>query len=385
MTRWPTAIAALALGLASSGSAGASTVAYHLDGKVTRIMGSAQSGLAALGVTQGAAVSIDWEVDLATPIHVHNEPTHTNVYDDAIVTFTIQIGTWTATGVTPSGLNLNTVTIGNQASADTMDLERSGADTGSLVTGSNPDGSKLSVNLFDPNGTAGTSENLGDQNPSLYLSSTGSVVGTNGEVAFAIPGTTNPVGDPTAKCRAAQIAAAGTLCQSTFKCLTAFSKAPDKDPGSVKLEACENKAGATFLVSYDKAAATAAKKGLSCGTSEPGATLVADFNDAIGDVVTVVDSVEPNVPALVSSWFTDAGAMCSTIEKAIAKNATKLDPVKLGAARAKARAKLIVLADQAIAKAESKGVVFAPEPDVTAFADSIDALIDDVVNELNGP
>jgi hypothetical protein len=383
MTRWLTAAAVLVLGHSIPAAARASTVAYHLAGKVTRIQGAAQSGLASLGVTVGASVAIDWSVDLATPIQSHNEPTHTNVYVGAIKTFTIQVGSWTATGMTPAGTDMNRVQI-SHTSSDHLDLQRSGSDTGSTVTGGAVDGSQLILHLFDPSGKAGITENLGDQNPSLYLESTGAVSGTNGEVAFAIPGTTHPVGDPTAKCRAAQLAAAGTLCQSTFKCLAAFEKAPGKDPGSKKLGTCEDAAVQKFLASYDKAAANAAKKGLSCGTDEPGTTLVSHFDAAVADVTSVVDSVNPDVPALDGAWLTDAGALCGTVEKAISKNATKPDLAKLEAARAKAKAKLILLANQAVAKAESKGVVFDPEPDVTAFVDSIDTLIDDVVNELEG-
>jgi hypothetical protein len=387
MTRWLTVIAALTFGFTDPGSASASTATFHLDGQVSLVTGTAAAPLGALGVTKNAPVSIDWTVDLATPIHGHNEATHTNIYLGAITSLTIHIGSWNAVDKTPTAQNQvdeNSIIIGH-STQDTMDLVRTGADSNSLLMGSSPAGVRLGLNLFDPFGTAATSENLGDQNPSLYLSSTGVVSGPNGEVDFFMPPIANPSGDPTAKCRAAQLTAAGTLCQATFKCLAAFSKAPAKDPGSVKLEACEKKAAQKFLVSYDKAEATATKNGLRCGTTEPGTTLVGDFNDAVDDVVTVVDTVDPNVPALVSSWFIDAGALCSTAEKAIAKNATKLDPVKLEAARAKAKAKLILLANQAITKAESKGVVFDPEPDVTAFVDSIDALIDDVVNELKGP
>jgi hypothetical protein len=41
-------------------------------------------------------------------------------------------------------------------------------------------------------------------------------------------------------------------------------------------------------------------------------------------------------------------------------------------------------ANKAIAKAERKGVVFDPAPDVTALLESIDAVINDIVTELVG-
>ena len=41
-------------------------------------------------------------------------------------------------------------------------------------------------------------------------------------------------------------------------------------------------------------------------------------------------------------------------------------------------------ANQAVDKEESKGTILTPAPDVPGFADSIDALIDEVAGELNG-
>ena len=49
-----------------------------------------------------------------------------------------------------------------------------------------------------------------------------------------------------------------------------------------------------------------------------------------------------------------------------------------------ARTKLTAAAEKALGKAEKKGIVFDPAPDVPALIAAIEDLIDDVVAELNG-
>jgi len=102
-------------------------------------------------------------------------------------------------------------------------------------------------------------------------------------------------------------------------------------------------------------------------------------------VLAVAATISPPAPALLASWYTAAGAMCSVAAKAEAKNISKPSPTSLDQARATARAKLTAAANKAIAKAESKGVTFDPAPDVAAFVAKIDALIDDLVSEVDGP
>jgi hypothetical protein len=372
---------------------GAATASYHLDGRFTRALG------AALGqFTFGDAVSIDWTVDLSIPAHSETPLNFTKEYIGNITAFKIQVGSWIAEGGDP-GVPLNKIDIRDDANdpnaQDNMDMFRSGTDTPNLITGSAPNGAQLIIHLFAPGGGASTSNFLGDQTPSLYPDSTGTVFGPDGEVDFAIPGIAPPPPpDPTVKCRSAQIASAAALCNATFACLStrakATAKALAKDPGGLVLEACLEKARTKFVASFDKATAAAAKKGLSCGTTEAGATFVSHFDAAVDDVVAIVDDVvavdtiKPQLPAFKSGWYTAAKAMCNTVAKAESKDVKKPSPTKLSELRAAARTKLTLAVNKAIATAESKGVVFDPEPDVTAFLDSIDALIDDIVDELNG-
>jgi hypothetical protein len=381
---------------------------YHVTGVVTRVEGTAAavSGLDQRGVKKNAAVSIDWTVDLSIPVHADNPATNTTLYQGNITAFKIQIGTWLAEGADPSAFNtvpVNKIQItdGVGTAADFMDLFRSGFDRGSdpndaggvdLIAGNDPNGAQLILHFFEPSGGASSSRFLGDQTPSLYLSSTGAVVGKVTDVQFAIPGIVGPPPppppDPTAKCRSSQIASAGTLCKSTFTCLASHAKATPKAllKNPTMLEDCRAKADTKFITAFDKAAATAAssKKGLSCGTTEAGATFISHFDDAIDEILGVVESITPPDPALAGSWYSLAGTMCSTAAKVESKNASKPIGIKLPEARAKARTKLIDAATKAVDKAKKKGFTFDPEPDVTALVDSIDDLIDLIVTELDG-
>ena len=378
---------------------GAVEVSYHLTGKVTLVQGSAQPKLASLGVTKGADVSIDWAVELSTPPYFDNVATHTKEYHGAITAMKIQIGTWAAQGADPTAFNtvpVNKIDIFHgpaTAPEDNLDMSRSAVDTADpntglgLVTGNDPNGALIVIHLFAPNGSGSADNVLGDQDPNQYSDSSAGVSGAGGAVAFAIPGIAGPPpADPTVKCRTAQLGSAAALCQSTLKCLAARAKQTPaqiaKNPAS--LQTCEHKASSKFVTAFDKATAAAAAKGLSCGTTEPGATFVAHFDTAVDEVVAVVDTITPPNALLSSSWYSDAAAMCAAIVKAESKNVKKPSPATLDQLRATARAKATSAANKAIAKAESKGVTFDPAPDVTALVDSIDALIDDIVTELNG-
>jgi hypothetical protein len=365
----------------------ASELAYHLDGQVTRIMGSSQSALAQLGVHVGVSVSIDWTVESTTPVASESPPNFTKTYRNALTSFKIQVGSWIAQGADPPGLPDNRVVIRDGPPAnpqENMDLFRSGADTGSLLSATNPNGAELILHLFDPAGGASTSNSLGDQTPSLYPSMSGTVAGDGGEVDFSLPVASAPPPDPTVKCRSAQIAAAGVLCKATFACLATHANSPAKDPSDTKLDACRDKARSKFAAAFDKAAAVAAAQGLSCGTTLSAETLTSDFDAGVDDVVAVVATSQPEVPQVISSWYAGAGVMCGVVAKAVSKNLPKPAPDRLAQLRASARDKLSVAASKVIAKAQAKGVTFDPPPDVQALIDSVDALIDDLVAALNG-
>jgi hypothetical protein len=384
----PSALLVLAL---LPGPAGAVEASYHLGGWVTRVLTNtpaAQAALQGLGVAKNIHVDIDWTVDLDVAAQSGDPNSLTRTYLLAITSLTIKIGNWDATGANPSAfntVNVNKIIVEDGAPGhdDFMDMFRSGTDTNGVLTGNDPNGSQLIFNFFAPGGGGSTSNSLGSQTPSDYPDSTGTVFGMGGEVDFGIPGVA-PTGDITQKCRAAQIASAATLCKATFACLATNAKAPLKDPGNLKLDTCRAKADQKFVTAYDKAETAAASKGLACGTTEPGQILVEHLDDGVDDVVAFAGTIDPPLPALLASWYTAAGGMCSTAAKAVSKNVTRPDPARLTQARANARKKLGDAATKAIATAEKHGVVFDPEPDVAALIAELDTLIDDVVAELNG-
>ena len=356
---------------------------FHMDGQVTEIMGSAQSNLAGLGVHLNAPVSIDWSVDPNAPF-TDDPPAFSRVYDSGVITsFTVKIGSWTATGSDARAM-VNRVQVGHGQGADTLDnfyLTRSAVDDpNDFLTGNEPNG-QITLNFDDFHGKGNTGLGLDQQTPSQFSSMVGAVSGVNGMVQFgAVP----PGGDQTAKCRAARLAAAGTFCKATFACLAKNAKSPLADPNELKLDGCRATAEEKFTTAYDAAGAAAARKNLSCGNDLSATEMLTVFDTAVDDVIEVAATISPPNPLLVSSWYTAAGAMCSAAEKAEAKNAGKPSQATLDQARATARAKLTTAANKAIAKAERQGVVFTPPPDVAAFLDSIDALIDDLANAVNG-
>ncbi|HTO08802.1 MAG TPA: hypothetical protein VMR86_17270 [Myxococcota bacterium] len=380
---------ALALCMAQALPARAAQVSFQLFGKVTKVTGTALSGLAALGVKKNAPVTIEWTEELTTPVHDTNPAIHSTSYwattpDNGITAFTIQIGSWTATAANapdPNAITVNVISVVDGfegGSQDTLDLSHTSTDTGDLISDGGSLGSEIVVNLLAKLGGGSTSQALGDQTPSQYPDSSGFVSGSGGEVDFTIPGP-----DPTVKCRAAQIASAGTLCKSALGCLASHAKAPDKDPMSVKVEACLDKARQKFITAFDKETSSALSHGLSCGTAEDGATFEAHFEVAALATKNLIDSVQPQDPPVIAPLFSGAGTMCSTGAKAESKNVQKPSS-KVVLLRENARIKLGNAASQLVAKAESKGVTFDPAPDVPGIVSSVDALIDDIVAEVDG-
>jgi hypothetical protein len=376
--------------IAQSRQAAAATASYQLFGTVTQVIGPNTAGLAAVGVKKNAAVTIEWTEELTTPLHSTDPVKHVADYwattpDNGITAFTVTIGSWTATAANapdPNDPTENMIAVADGFEGgpmDQLDLSHTATDTGNLVTDSNPIGSQIVLDLVAKRGGGSTGLALGDQTPSQYPDSSGEVIGPGATVEFKIPGP-----DPTAKCRAAQIAAAGTLCQSALGCLAAYAKAPNKDPMLVNLQTCESKARDRFVAAFDKQTAAAASHGLSCGTSEDGATFDGHFDTAETAVVDLVDSVQPQAPTVIAPLLSGAGSMCSTGAKAESNNVLKPSS-KVDLLRENARIKLTNAANKLIAKAEAKGITFDPAPDVAGIVSSIDALIDDIVTEVNGP
>jgi hypothetical protein len=169
-----------------------------------------------------------------------------------------------------------------------------------------------------------------------------------------------------------------------LKCLASHAKAPDKAPTGSKRDACLDTARQKSVAAFEKALANAASQGLSCGTEEDGAAFDADFDSAEAHVVSIADAMQPQNAPVLSSWYAGAATMCNAGLRAEAKNVTKPTPGKVEQLREDARIKLTAAAGRAVAAAQKKGITFDPLPDVAGLVESIDLLIDDLANAING-
>jgi hypothetical protein len=356
---------------------------YTLVGKVT----AAVPALAGYGVTAGARVDVTWTVDLSTPVTTQSPaPDNKSDYQGAIDFLVIQIGTWQAVLIAPPILGQNIVSVADASGGplDLLHVSTPGTDENHELHGvSGP--LVLSLDFYAPNGGASSDQGL-DQDPNSYPIGSGSAFGPGGYVTFSFNTSGSSgggSGDPTAKCVTTQMKSAAAMCQSQFKCQASFAKAPLRDPGATKRDDCVDKAGQKFTAAYNKAAVTAAGKGLTCGTTAPAADVRVAIAARVEGVVADVGAITLVYPPLVSSWLTAAGAACGAGLKAEAADAAKPNPTKLAAARAKGTDKLTSTASKAVLAAQKKQIVFDSPPDVPAFVESVDALIDDTAAQLD--
>jgi len=375
----------LLLGLSSP--AAAATKSYHVTGRVLYVLaglgGDHTGSLAALGVTAGATVQVDYTLELSTP-GVFGSADQTN-YDGAITAFQFQIGSWTASRTNPVVANQNLVSVSDTNSADILFLTTPGEDTSHIMEG-DPNLPDPTLSLQFTGGANVSNGQALDQNPNKYSTLVGAATGTYAQVYFEFkPGAGGGGGhtqDPKAGCHTARLNAAASLCQAKFQCLAKRAKAPDKDPLSDVLHACTAKADAKFLTSFDKAGVTAAKKGLQCPLSVSGEVARQVITNLVAFSAAHVDALTPATPPVNSAWLSGAAVACSAGLKAEARDAAKPDAQKLATARQKADDKLTTAASNAVAKAAKKGVVFVPDADVPGFVGSVDDAIDGATDAL---
>jgi hypothetical protein len=363
---------------------------YHLVGEVI----DAVPALASYGVTPGAAVDVSWTVDLSTPASgVSGPPDNKSDYIGALDFLVIQIGTWVAVRVAPSmgQIEQGIVSVADDSggSLDLLHIATPGTDNDLVLHGPAMGGVLiLSLDFYALNGEASSNQSL-DQDPDLYPLGVGSAIGQNGYVTFRLNGggggggSGGGSGDPTAACDSAHLGAGGRMCQSQFRCQSSYAKAPDRDPGANRRDACMNAAGQTFTAAYNDALVTAASDGLTCGTTEPAVDLREAITERVDEIVDDVNTIIPAHAPLASAWLGAAGTACGAVLKAEATNAAKPDAGKLAQARAKASDKLEGSAGKASDKA-AKGVVFDPPLDVDAFVDSVAAAVDATAEDLSG-
>ncbi len=356
---------------------------YHVVGEVL----NAVPALAPYGVTPGAQVDVTWTVDLSTPASgVSGPPDNKSDYQGALDFLLIQIGTWTAVRVAPpmGQIDQGIVSVADASGGplDLLHIATPGTDNDLVLHGPALGGVLvLSLDFYALNGGASSNQSL-DQDPNLYPLGVGSAIGANGYVTFSLNGdggSGGGSGDPTATCDSAHLGAGAKMCQSQFKCQSSYAKAPDKDPGADRLDACLDAAGQTFTAAYNRALVAAAGDGLTCGTTAPAFDLRVAIAERVEEIVDDVNVITPAHAPLVSGWLGAAGSACGAGLKAEATNAAKPDASKLAQARDKASDKLEGAAGKA-----GKGVVFDPPLDVGAFVDSVEAMIDETAEELSG-
>jgi len=377
-----------------TGSARAVTRQVTLVGKVSSVQ-SPGGILTSYGVTVGARVDVTYVVDLAVaPQSQSGPPDNISHYTGAVSWMLIEVGDWLAMRLPPSGggeINLASVAddSGANANVDLLSLTTQGTDNDLILTQSLLVRSTFNLSFADGFGFAGNGQTL-DQDPTRYVTGTGSVYGGGGHVIFTIDTAASAGGsggsnaNPVAACTKSQLSAAAKLCQAQLKCEAKYEKAPGKDPLGAKRDLCLAKAGATFTNAYQKAAATAASKGLLCGTSQSAAAQAAAIDAEVDAILAEVAAVSPAYAPLTGAWLDAAASACGSSLGAEAKHVGKPNPTNLGKARVKAAAKLVSTADKAVAKAEKKGIVFAPAPDVTGFAAVIEAAIQNVLAAIRG-
>lgn len=361
---------------------------YHVVGRVV----NAVPALAPYGVTPGAQVDVYWTVDLSTPASsVSGPPDNKSDYQGALDWVLIQIGTWQAVRVAPPMGQIDqgivAVADGSGGVLDLLHVATPGTDNDLVLHGPAQGGVLiLSLDFFALNGGASSNQSL-DQDPSLYPNGGGSAQGVGGYVTFTFDdggggGSGGGSADPLAQCDSAHLGAASRMCQTQFRCHSGYAKAPSKDPGAERRDACIALAGEAFTEAYTDASASAVLEGLACSTTQPASDLRMAIDARIGEVIDGVNAITPAHAPLVASWLGAAGSACGGALKAEATNAARPDASRLAQARQKAQDKLTAVASKAAAKAEGGGVVFTPPPDVPAFIDSIDDFIDETAADL---
>lgn len=184
--------------------------------------------------------------------------------------------------------------------------------------------------------------------------------------------------------QAAELKALGGLCKAALACHGGFVKAPGRDPGELRREACLSKAEAKFASAWLKAGAKAPPPAEGC----PAPVAASDF---------VAQEIEPRFEALLDSgplegWTgADPGdnALRAALLKSVAgyctsrfaaegANALRCSERSRVAARAAVRTTLAAGFGKALAAAAKKGVA---DPGVAPadVAGAIDAFVEDLV------
>jgi hypothetical protein len=176
-----------------------------------------------------------------------------------------------------------------------------------------------------------------------------------------------------------KLAAGARLCRDQLRCWSKLASKPGADPNRTNLAACLTRAGDRFALQWDGVRQQAAADAAVCQLDEAGSARAAGAEaqlQSLADAVIVgADPADKNDAKLRAGLLGNAGSLCSDISSAEGRHAAKPDSVRLGATRAKARAKFDSKSAKALGKATSKGVTYdgtAP----ASLGDQTEALVD---------
>jgi len=181
-------------------------------------------------------------------------------------------------------------------------------------------------------------------------------------VAMAVPAAAGL--DPTTKCTALKLAAAGKKAAAALKCNAVALK-----KGTALDAACVAGADVAFTAAFAKA-----EKNVTCAEPGDAATIGGLVDSFVGDVVA---ALPPGVDGArcASSKLSASGKKAASLLKSVSKNTKKPDETKFIAGFTKAQGKFA----KSFAKAESK-----PPCQTTGDAASIRLAIDDLVETVVG-
>lgn len=372
------ALALLVVGV----SASADRFESEILAEVASVVDDLDDGLAALGVTPGAPVTLVIGVEADTPPAAVT-PTGT-VYVDAITDLTITIGSFVAEYQVGAGVSQ--VLVSNDFPPQ---APRDAFGTNAVMTTTEDVMGQFAVLTLV---LQGDGDYLADDAIAQDLSGAGTgsfakLGGTNGlDVQIAFGGSPPPGTTPApSRCPGDQLLASSGLSRAVVACWAKWAKASEKDPQQEGLGECLARADERFAQQFDRARV---RRDAVCRSVEVGATAGDQLSpalDAVVDLVVPEDPVEDRDEARYRSRVLRAASQA--VGQALAlegREARKRrrNPERLEQRRDRVDARLAQAVTRAAQRAERRGVI----PDVAGgdLVEAVNAVVDDAVTLVGG-
>ena len=352
----------LAAALAAPATAGV-RVENQLAGSVLSVQGNAQGALAALGVSDGANVSVVFGVDAGTPgVGVPQGTQYLNPLTD----LTIQIGSFEAT---LNAGQLHQVIVTNDVDVYSVSAFVDATDD---VLGL---GANALMLLSEFGNGAIDNENLA-QDLSRFDTGTVAISGLDATVSILLDlEGFGGGGGSLRSCLPGLLSAGGAYCQAVVQCLGKF-------PVGADLDACIDKASDRFVGKFDQAT----DRSDVCPAVVDGLGAVAGLGDDVDPLDALIrtgaDPDSKDDAKYRRAFYKNAAKALGKGLKVYAKDAKKPDAEKLERALTKLEAKLAAALAKAESKADGKGVTTDIDPQ--AVIDEVFELIDSVRALSNG-